>query len=45
MYTALAMPENWELHKDVIRELYIKRGYTLDELRKTMSIKHGVTAS
>lgn len=39
------MPGNWESHKDIIKELYITRGYTLEELRKVMSIKYGVTAS
>jgi hypothetical protein len=39
------MPENWELHKEVIKELYVNRGYTLEEVRKTMSLNHGVTAS
>jgi hypothetical protein len=44
-HTKLIMPENWDSYKDIIKELYIKRGYTLEELRRIMSIEHGVDAS
>lgn len=44
-HTTLAMPENWELYKEVIKELYIKQGYTLEQLIRQMSTDHGINAS
>ena len=39
------MPENWDVHKAAIEELYMKRGYTLEKLRRTMRSKYGINAS
>ena len=39
------MPENWERYKDVIEELYLTRGCTLEEVRKVMKAKHGFMAA
>jgi hypothetical protein len=41
----LNMPVNWEQFKGVIVELYIRRGYTLETVKETMSVEHGVNAS
>jgi hypothetical protein len=43
--TDLTMPGNWEFHKDVIEELYLTRGYTLEDVRKIMRAKHGFMAA
>jgi hypothetical protein len=43
--TNLIMPENWEYHKDVIEELYLTRGCTLEEVRKIMRATHGFIAA
>jgi hypothetical protein len=43
--TDFTMPGNWEFHKDVIEELYLTRGYTLEEVRKIMRAKHGFMAA
>jgi hypothetical protein len=43
--TNLNMPENWEYHKNVIEELYLTRGCTLEEVRKIMKTRHGFIAA
>ncbi|KAE9363217.1 hypothetical protein N431DRAFT_475380 [Stipitochalara longipes BDJ] len=39
------MSENWEYHKNVIKELYLTRGCTLEGVRKIMKDKHGFAAA
>jgi hypothetical protein len=41
----LEMPEKWDSYKDVIEKLYMKQGYTLENLREKMKVDHGFTAA
>jgi len=39
------MPKTWDVHKDEIMVLYIAKGQTLNEVRKSMANRHGFKAS
>ena len=41
----LEMPEKWDSYKDVIEKLYMKQGYTLENLREKMKVDRGFTAA
>ena len=40
-----AVAHNWEQHKETIRNLYIERNYTLQQLIQEMRTLHGFDAT